>query len=389
VSKGATSAKADDDDWEEEISAPTPSVEKGGKGKDGTAGGNAQIRQNAGKAAGKNQAHTAKGTGKDQAQTQKGGGKIQAAATSSSSDASATDLELAKQADAMAKKALQKIPEEKRAGKLQDLRKLCLKKLKAARKDPASGESGKEASSTNIAGKSKLTMAAKKRQQQMGRDAWEEDERPKKKARSNDQAHGNSGQKIKGTDPEGRKYDFMTVVVNMANVGASYGKKVLHKQKSFFDWEGVRRCVRFLKCERKLKVIGVLHENYRATDNNQMPQVSMPPDIVKMCHSVEETPRLTGTCHSSADDEMTIKCAYRRNCRFLDNDNYRDWTQQMRDVKIRTWLSKCQDLLQMRYYFDSGLGSFDVLEGNIPEHLLAKGKNDVDKKTLWTASRTG
>lgn len=29
----------------------------------------------------------------------------------------------------------------------------------------------------------------------------------------------------------------------------------------------------------------------------------------------------------SADDEMTIKCAYRRNCCIMDNDNYQDKSQ--------------------------------------------------------------
>lgn len=195
--------------------------------------------------------------------------------------------------------------------------------------------------------------------------------------------------KVDACDPEGRKYNFKCVVVNMANVGATYSKKVLGKKDGdkLFDWEGVRRCVRFLKCERKLKVIGVLNENFRGLDNQRYPTVTMPDDITGMCESVEETPRLTGKCHSSADDEMTIKCAYRRNCRFLDNDNYRDWLQQLRDEKVRTWLNKCQDLLQMRYFFDKGLGSFDVLEGNIPAYLLAEGKTDVDKRALWTAKR--
>ena len=33
---------------------------------------------------------------------------------------------------------------------------------------------------------------------------------------------------------------------------------------------------------------------------------------------------LASTIRRSADDEMTIKCAYHRNCRLLDNDNYKD-----------------------------------------------------------------
>merc|ERR1712224_839539 len=76
--------------------------------------------------------------------------------------------------------------------------------------------------------------------------------------------------------------------------------------------------------------------------------------------------------HRSADDEMTIKCAYRRNCRFLDNDNYADWRKSMRDEKVRHWLEKCQDILQMRYYFDAGLGEFDTLDGNISHEVLSK-----------------
>ena len=43
----------------------------------------------------------------------------------------------------------------------------------------------------------------------------------------------------------------------------------------------------------------------------------VPDDIAKMCETIELTPRITGPHHRSADDEMTIQCAYRRNCRFL------------------------------------------------------------------------
>jgi len=207
----------------------------------------------------------------------------------------------------------------------------------------------------------------------------------KKKVKS----YGEDETQVSALDTEGRRYDFKHIVVNMANVGATFSKKVLGKKDGdrLFDREGVRRCVRHLKCDKKLKVIGVLNENFRGPDNQGGRQVTMPDDITRMCESVEETPRLTGKCHSSADDEMTIKCAYRRNCRFLDNDNYRDWLQQLRDPKIRTWLNTVQDLLQMRYYFDKGLGSFDVLEGNIPAYMLAEGK-DVDKRELWTAKRS-
>lgn len=191
-----------------------------------------------------------------------------------------------------------------------------------------------------------------------------------------------------GTDKEGRAYDLKTVVVNLANVGASFGKKVLKREgQGLFDWDGIRRCVKVLKKEKKFDVVGVINENYTATDSGSRQRRDMPPDIKKLFASIEETPRIDGQRHSSADDEMTIKCAYRRNCRFLDNDNYRDWVSQLRDDKIRKWLKGSQEFLQMRYYFDSGLGTFELIEGNIPDYILApeKGKKtkEVTKQQLW------
>eukprot|EP00931_Biecheleriopsis_adriatica_P041907 TRINITY_DN2389_c0_g1_i1.p1 TRINITY_DN2389_c0_g1~~TRINITY_DN2389_c0_g1_i1.p1 ORF type:complete len:904 (-),score=188.66 TRINITY_DN2389_c0_g1_i1:30-2741(-) len=176
-------------------------------------------------------------------------------------------------------------------------------------------------------------------------------------------------------DNEGRPFDLSHVVVNFANVGATYGERVLRRNKAtsyLFDYEGVRRCVRHLKENRGLSVIGVIFENFRGAENGRE-VMYVPPDIQAMCESIELTPRLTGQHHRSADDEMTIKCAYRRNCRFLDNDNYQDWLSNMFDQNVRAWLLHCQEFLQMRFYFDSGLGAFDVLDGNIPAHWLAQG----------------
>merc|ERR1711966_441932 len=110
---------------------------------------------------------------------------------------------------------------------------------------------------------------------------------------------------------------------------------------------------------------------------NQRGNVGIPPDIRVLCNSIQETPRLDGRNHKSAYDEVTIKCAYRRNCRFLDNDNYRDWKCVMADPKCRTWLDGCQEFMQMRYFFDSELGCFDVLDGNIPSGLL------MNRYTIW------
>lgn len=198
---------------------------------------------------------------------------------------------------------------------------------------------------------------------------------------------------IAAVDAEGRKYNLNTIVVNFANVGASYAKKVLKRQpgdKMLFDWEGVRRCVMYLTKNLGVKVVGVIFENFWATDNCSSPnqKTEIPLDIRRACESIEETPRIIGDNHKSADDEMTIKCAYHRNCRFMDNDNYRDWKQQLRDTRCRAWLDKCQDLLHMRYYFDSSIGVFETLDGNVPPGLLApdgqKIPQSVTKKALWS-----
>jgi len=202
---------------------------------------------------------------------------------------------------------------------------------------------------------------------------------------------------IAGVDAEGRRYNLNTIVVNFANVGASYAKKVLKREpgdKMLFDWEGVRRCVMYLTKKLGVKVVGVIFENFWATDNTNSPsqKSELPADIKRACESIEETPRIIGDNHKSADDEMTIKCAYHRNCRFMDNDNYRDWKQQLRDERCRAWLDKCQDLLHMRYYFDSSIGVFETLDGNVPPGLLAPngskiamGATQNTKKMLWTA----
>eukprot|EP00931_Biecheleriopsis_adriatica_P114590 TRINITY_DN90519_c0_g1_i1.p1 TRINITY_DN90519_c0_g1~~TRINITY_DN90519_c0_g1_i1.p1 ORF type:complete len:628 (-),score=163.44 TRINITY_DN90519_c0_g1_i1:34-1881(-) len=191
----------------------------------------------------------------------------------------------------------------------------------------------------------------------------------------------------------GREFSMHDIVVNFANVGHNFGAKVDNreykkqqdKKVQLFDWEGVRRCLLFLKNEMKLKITGVVDENFRGLDNN-MESVPLPEDIRKMCVSVQETPRVRGRQHGSADDEMTIKCAYRRNCRFLDNDNYSEWLVQMSDDKARTWLQTHHDFVHMRYYFDTGTGTFDVLGGNYPMSSLAKNENQ-DKFTLSCMGR--
>merc|ERR1712190_48807 len=181
------------------------------------------------------------------------------------------------------------------------------------------------------------------------------------------------------TDSLGREFNFNKIVVNFCNVAASYSKKVMGKKdgdKNLFDWNGVRICVKYLRKHKKFEVTGVIDENFRGPDSGGAYgnyAVTLPDDINKMC-TVQETPRITGRNHSSADDEMTIKCAYKRNCYFLDNDNYRDWLQQLRDNDVRLWLNKQQEMLQLKYYWDKELGTLELLEENQPLKVLAENR---------------
>merc|ERR1711862_384915 len=93
---------------------------------------------------------------------------------------------------------------------------------------------------------------------------------------------------LPATDLYNRPYDLHLVVVNFANVGSFYGIKVLGHtgNQPKLDWEGVRRCVRHLKFELGLKVVGVIFENFTAPDNNSSSRVPMPTDIRAMCDSI-------------------------------------------------------------------------------------------------------
>lgn len=156
--------------------------------------------------------------------------------------------------------------------------------------------------------------------------------------------------------------DMQSVVVSFSSVGGDYALtgtgKDLDKVDRAFDWEGVRRCVRYLRCERGMNVVGVVLENWRGQDRGTSSS-ALPEDIKAMCSAILETPRLTGERHKVAETEMTIKCAWRRNCRFIAREDIQ-W--EMRNEKCRQWLLSKQDLLRMRCSFEPPLGQFRVLE---------------------------
>eukprot|EP00913_Durusdinium_trenchii_P021924 g20601.t1 len=81
----------------------------------------------------------------------------------------------------------------------------------------------------------------------------------------------------------GRDFNMEEVVVNFANVGYTFGNKVLQLKQ--FNWEGVRRCLLVLTKDMQLKVTGVIPENFWGLDGCSQP-VPIPNDIWKMCQSL-------------------------------------------------------------------------------------------------------
>jgi len=122
---------------------------------------------------------------------------------------------------------------------------------------------------------------------------------------------------VPGMDATGRQYDLSVVVLSFAHVGGTYATKVRKDtSEKPFDWDGVRRCLLHLTQEVGLQVVGCMFEHFTGRDRNGS-KVEVPRDIKNMCVSIQETPRLITQNQKTADDEMTIKCAYRRNCRFF------------------------------------------------------------------------
>lgn len=71
----------------------------------------------------------------------------------------------------------------------------------------------------------------------------------------------------------------------------------------------------------------------------------------------------------------------------MDNDNYKEWIVQLQDPKARTWLQNHKELVHMKYFFDQGRGTFDVLSGNMPLTALATNDQTVEKRNLCRLGR--
>jgi len=177
-------------------------------------------------------------------------------------------------------------------------------------------------------------------------------------------------------DLEGRSYDLHSVVVNFVDVGRAYVMGVLMKNPEYegddVDWEGVRRCVRYLRTEREMDVFGIVPESFQAHDSGSGRRTKLPEDILLMCEQVEEAEREPYAGEQGSSRETTVQRAYEKNCLIVDS-SVNDFRVPLAvEQKTRAWLQRCVELLQLRYYFDSKLATFDVFDGNVETGKLAR-----------------
>lgn len=98
-------------------------------------------------------------------------------------------------------------------------------------------------------------------------------------------------------------------MVNFANIGATFGTQVLKRTEDLFDWDGVRRAVRHLTEAKKLKVVGVILQDFKARDfcprdsGHSQKRVSVPSDVRDLCDELVEVPRGGKGKYKSIDDE--------------------------------------------------------------------------------------
>ncbi|CAL1171110.1 unnamed protein product, partial [Cladocopium goreaui] len=165
-------------------------------------------------------------------------------------------------------------------------------------------------------------------------------------------------EKLPDMDNEGRPFNLKLVVVNFNNAVTLEPKKLRHLKVKELT-------------KSKYKVIGVIYQNWEAWDGDEW------------CQGIPEE---SGRTLLSADDEMTIKCAYHRNCCILDNDNYKDWLHLLRKDEIREWYQFSRGRIHMKYFFDS-VGFFETLDGNAVRGASEEREEREEKRKSRNRSR--
>lgn len=138
-------------------------------------------------------------------------------------------------------------------------------------------------------------------------------------------------------------------VLDAENVGHSYGREVLGKQRQY-ALEGVQKAVAHFRSQRLLVVV-----------------VSQRPLSCNFGEGVE-------VVIADKDDVIVAKQAHSRNCPIVSRDNFRHWKKDLRlSSELRTWLQETANL-QIRFSW-SARGEF-VPDFDLPCPVVRPPKED-------------
>uniref|UniRef100_A0A7S2JEQ9 Uncharacterized protein n=1 Tax=Alexandrium andersonii TaxID=327968 RepID=A0A7S2JEQ9_9DINO len=119
-----------------------------------------------------------------------------------------------------------------------------------------------------------------------------------------------------------------------------------------------------------MQIFGVVPEDFQAQDSGSGHRCGLPFDIQLLCECVEEALPEPHSGEPGAAREMAIERAYEKNCFYVDSGN--GAAPLVCEPKCRFWLERCRDLLHVRYFYDSTLGTFDVFDGNVGPPTLTR-----------------
>lgn len=141
-------------------------------------------------------------------------------------------------------------------------------------------------------------------------------------------------------------------VLDAENVGHSYGREVLGKQRHYAP-EGVQKAVAHFRSQNLLVVVVSSRQSTWNCNFGEGVEVVI----------------------ADTDDVIVAKQAHSRNCPIVSRDNYKDWKKDLRlSSELRTWLQETANL-QVRFSW-SARGEF-VTDFDLPCPVIRPQKEEA------------
>lgn len=141
-------------------------------------------------------------------------------------------------------------------------------------------------------------------------------------------------------------------MLNVANIGCTYGETVLGRTSDKFVWEGVAKAAKYYT--------GAGFTVHAIVGQRLLNRCGPGGVSAELRNSLVIIPS-RDEMHDN-DDLSTLQEAQKLQCQFVDNDNYRDWPARLSDrPALRQWFQDWRDALHVAYYFDR-FGGFTPLK---------------------------